>query len=87
MHLRCGHFDKLSGQVLSSAPGTEPVEVPRNVVKKITSKTWPSRKRDSEWADQRRELEKQVEHPYITKQGLDRNRRGGKGRDSKRPKQ
>ena len=43
------------------------------------------RKRDSEWADQRRELAKQVKHPYITKQGLDRNRRGGKGRDPKRP--
>ena len=45
------------------------------------------RKRDSEWADPRRELAKQVKHPYITKQGLDRNRRGGKGRDPKRPKQ
>ena len=42
------------------------------------------RKRDSEWDDPRRELAKQVKHPYITKQGLDRNRRGGKGRDSKR---
>ena len=49
------------------------------------------RKRDIDWADQRRELEKQVEHPYITiarrQQGLDRNRRGGKGRDPKRPAQ
>ena len=27
------------------------------------------RKRDINWTDQRRELEKQVEHPYITKQG------------------
>ena len=45
------------------------------------------RKRDIEWADQRRELEKQVEHPYITKQGLDRKRRGDKGRDPKRPAQ
>ena len=35
------------------------------------------RKRDIDWADQRRELEKQVEHPYITKQGLDRNRNDG----------
>ncbi len=45
------------------------------------------RKRDIEWADQRRELEKQVQHPYITKQGLDRNRRGGKGRNPRRPAQ
>ena len=45
------------------------------------------RKRNIDWADQRRELEKQVEHPYITKQGLDRNRRDGKGCDPKRPKQ
>ena len=45
------------------------------------------RKRDINWANQRRELEKQVEHPYITKQGLDRNQRGGKDRDPKRPKQ
>lgn len=45
------------------------------------------RKRDIEWADKRRELEKQVQHPYITKQGLERNRRGDKGRDAKRPAQ
>ena len=45
------------------------------------------RKRDIDWTDQRRELEKQVEHPYITKQGLDQNRRGGKGRKPRRPKQ
>ena len=45
------------------------------------------RKRNIDWANQRRELEKQVEHPYITKQELDRNRRDGKGRDPKRPKQ
>ena len=45
------------------------------------------RKRDIDWADQRRELEKQVEHPYITKQGLDRNRRGGKGREPRPPTQ
>lgn len=45
------------------------------------------RKRDIEWADRRRELEKQVEHPYITKQGLAQNRRGAKGRQPKRPPQ
>ena len=45
------------------------------------------RKRDIDWADQRRELEKQVEHPYIIKQGLDRNRRAGKGCKPRRPKQ
>ncbi len=45
------------------------------------------RKRDIDWADQRRKLEKQVQHPYITKQGLERNRRSGKGRDPRRPAQ
>ena len=45
------------------------------------------RKRDIDWANQRRELEKQVEHPYITKQGLDRNRRDNKGHKPRRPKQ
>ena len=45
------------------------------------------RKRDSEWADPRRELAKQVKHPYITEQGLDRNRRSGKGRGPKRSSQ
>ena len=45
------------------------------------------RKRDSDWSDPRRELAKQVKHPYITEQGLDRNRRDGKSRDPKRPKQ
>ena len=43
------------------------------------------RKRDIEWADQRRELAKQVEHPYITKQGLAQNRRSTKGRKPRRP--
>lgn len=43
------------------------------------------RKRDIEWADRRRELEKQVEHPYITKQGLAQNQRGAKGRKPPRP--
>ena len=45
------------------------------------------RKRDSDWPDPRRELAKQVKHPYITEQGLNRNRPGGKGRGPKRPKQ
>jgi len=45
------------------------------------------RKRDIDWANQRRELEKQVEHPYITNQGLGRNRRRSKGRSPKRPAQ
>ena len=45
------------------------------------------RKRDIDWADRRRELEKQVEHPYITKQGLAQNRRDAKGRQPKRPPQ
>ena len=43
------------------------------------------RKRDIEWADRRRELEKQVEHPYITKQGLAQNRRDAKGRKPRHP--
>ena len=43
------------------------------------------RKRDIEWADRRRELEKQVEHPYITKQELAQNQRGAKGRKPPRP--
>ena len=45
------------------------------------------RKRNIDWADQRRELEKQVEHPYITKQGLDRKRRDNKAHKPRRPKQ
>ena len=45
------------------------------------------RKRNIDWADRRRELEKQVEHPYITKQGLAQNRRDAKGRHPKRPPQ
>ena len=45
------------------------------------------RKRDIDWTDRRRELEKQVEHPYITKQGLAQNRRDAKGRQPRRPPQ
>ena len=45
------------------------------------------RKRNIEWADRRRELKKQVEHPYITPQGLAQNRPDVKERKPRRPTQ